>query len=107
MPSTATLLNQPKSQYAYEASGNLYLLLESFSNTTISVQYTSLTLLIFRVHEACDGIVLRQGDELALQCLIRGTTYTLTREHLYQLSKRELSELLDHLGIQDTLINLD
>ncbi len=107
MPSTAALLNQPISQYAFEASRNPYLLSHSFSNTTISLQYTSLTLLIFRVHEASEGIVLRQGDELALQCLIRGTTYQLTREHLYQLSKRELSELLNHLGIQDTLINLD
>ncbi len=107
MPSTAALSIQPKSQYAFEISGNLYQQLESLSSTTISLQYTLHTLLTFRVHEASEGIILRQGTELALQCLIRGTRYKLTREHLYQLSNRELSELLNQVGIQEQQFSLD
>lgn len=107
MQRVAAPLSQPKSQYAY-MSGNFYQQLESLSSTTISLQYGPNTFLTFRVYEASEGMILRQGVEpVGLQCLIRGTTYKLTREHLYQLSNRELSELLNHLGIQDKHFRID
>jgi hypothetical protein len=108
MQRTVAPLNQPKSQYAFEMSGNFYQQLGSLSSTTISLQYGPNSFLTFKVYEASEGMILRQGVEpMAIQCLIRGTTYKLTREHLYQLSNRELSELLNHLGIQDQQFSLD
>lgn len=108
MQRTVAPLSQPKSQYAFEMSGNLYQRLGSLSSTTISLQYGPNTFLTFKVYEASEGMILRQGVEpIALQCLIRGATYQLTREHLYQLSNRELSELLNHLGIQDKHFRID
>lgn len=108
MQRTVVPLTQSKSHYAFEMSGNIYQQLGSLSSTTISLQYGPNSFLTFRVYEASEGMILRQGSEsMALQCLIRGTIYTLTREHLYQLSNRELSELLNHLGIQDKHFSVD
>jgi hypothetical protein len=108
MQRTVAPLSQPKSQYAFEMSGNLYQRLGSLSSTTISLQYGPNSFLTFKVYEASEGMILRQGDEpTALQCLIRGTMYQFTHEHLYQLSNRELSELLDHLGIQDKYFSIN
>jgi hypothetical protein len=108
MQRTAAPLSQSKSQYAFDMSGNIYQELRSLSSTTISLQYGSNSFLTFKVYEASEGMIQRQGGEaIALQCLIRGTVYKLTREHLYQLSNRELSELLNHLGIQDKHFSID
>jgi|SRR5919199_6551798 hypothetical protein len=75
--------------------------LENISNTTISLQYNRDTFLSFKVYEASEGFIMRQGDEIiGFDCLIRGTTYRFTREHLEQLSTRELHELCNQLGIQ-------
>ncbi len=104
MLETIIALSQPKSKYSFEIAESLYQQLESVSSTTISLQYDANNFLTFKVYEASEGIILRQGLEwLGVQCLIRGTTYRLTCEHLEQLSHRELQELLNHLGIQDNL----
>ncbi|AFZ20960.1 hypothetical protein [Allocoleopsis franciscana] len=108
MQRTVAPLSQSKSQYSFEMSDNIYQQLGSLSSTTISLQYGPTSFLTFKVYEASEGMIQRQGGEaIALQCLIRGTVYKLTHEHLYQLSNRELSELLNHLGIQDKHFNLD
>jgi hypothetical protein len=108
MQRTVAPLSQTKSQYAFEMSENLYQRLGSLSSTTISLQYGPTSFLTFKVYEASEGMIQRQGDEpVALQCLIRGTVYRLTQEHLYQLSNRELSELLNHLGIPEKYFNIN
>ena len=108
MLETIIALNQSNSEYAFEIAESLYQRLESISSTTISLQYDANHFLTFKVYEASEGIILRQGVEfMGVQCLIRGTTYRLTREHLDQLSNRELRELLNHLGIQDSHLQLN
>jgi hypothetical protein len=108
MLETIIALSQSKSEYAFEIADSLYERLESVSSTTISLQYDANNFLTFKVYEASEGIILRQGVEfMGVQCLIRGTTYRLTREHLDQLSNRELRELLNHLGIQDSHLQLN
>jgi phenylalanyl-tRNA synthetase beta subunit len=47
------------------------------------------------------AVIVRQGfKNVALQCQIRGTTYTFTDEHLDQMSKREINDLFNHLGVK-------
>ncbi|HEY9611531.1 hypothetical protein [Allocoleopsis sp.] len=108
MLETIIALSQSKSEYAFEIAESLYQRLESISSTTISLQYEVNNFLTFKVYEASEGIILRQGLEfMGVQCLIRGITYRLTHEHLDQLSNRELRELLNHLGIQDSHFQLN
>ncbi|MEW6492535.1 MAG: hypothetical protein AB1589_08500 [Cyanobacteriota bacterium] len=86
--------------------GDVHQQLNSIPNTIISLQYQSNKFLTFKVNEASYGAVLRQGAEdtnIALQCQIRGTTYTFTRDHLDQLSNRECRELLNQLGLTEYL----
>ncbi len=45
------------------------------------------------------AIVRRGGIEIALEGRMRGTPYTFTSEHVEQMSKRELNDLLNYLGI--------
>ncbi len=87
-----------------EGLADFYQQLNSIPNTIISLQYQANKFLTFKVNEASYGAVLRQGADdtnIVLQCQIRGTTYTLTRNHLEQLSNRECSELLNHLGLAE------
>lgn len=89
-----------------EGLADFYQQLNSIPNTIISLQYQADKFLTFKVNEASYGSVLRQGAEdtnIVLQCQIRGTTYTFTRNHLDQLSNRECRELLNHLGLAEFL----
>ncbi len=82
------------------ATENFYQQINSLSNTIISLQYKPKQFLSFKLNEAKLGAIVRQGvKEIALQCQIRGTTYTFTSEHVEQMSKRELNDLLNYLGI--------
>lgn len=86
--------------------GDVYQQLNSIPNTIISLQYETNKFLTFKVNEASYGAVLRQGAEdtnIALQCQIRGSTYTFNRDHLDQLSNRECRELLNQLGLAEFL----
>lgn len=101
MLETIALLDNLRSELAFKVSDNFYQQLDNISNTTLSLQYDRHNFLTFKVYEASQGVILRQEVEnIALQCRIRGATYRFTREHLEQLSNRELRELFDHLGVQ-------
>jgi len=92
-----------KTAFHSVASENFYQKLQSLSNTIISLQYNPDNFLTFKVQEASFGSIVRHGNEnIAIQCQIRGTTYTFTHEHLDQMSKRELNDLVNQLGL-DTL----
>ena len=92
---------QTKTDFHSVASENFYQKLQSLSNTIISLQYKPGNFLTFKVQEASFGSIVRQENEtIAIQCQIRGTTYTFTHEQLDQMSKRELNDLLNHLGLE-------
>ena len=92
-----------KTNFHSVASENFYQQLQSLSNTIISIQYNPNNFLTFKVQESSFGAIVRQGMEnIAIRCQIRGATYTFTHEHLDQMSKRELNDLLNQLGL-DTL----
>ena len=96
--------NNKKSEKNYVVAGNFYQQVKKLSSTIISLQYKPKEFLSFKVYEANLGAIVRQGvKDIALQCQIRGITYTLVKEHLDQMSKRELNELLNHLGLGDSL----
>jgi hypothetical protein len=100
MHQTIGLLSNPKSEFHVEVPEDFYQRLENISSTIISFQYSPNKLLTFKVYEASQGAILRRGlKNIALRCQIRGTTYTFTREHLEQLSKRECHELFNHLRV--------
>jgi hypothetical protein len=100
MPSTSGLLYQLNSRVEANIPESFYRVSQGISNTIISLQYTYSELLVFKVHEASYGaIVHEKKGEVVLQCEIRGTQYSLTRDHLEQMSNRECSELFNHLGI--------
>jgi hypothetical protein len=96
------LLDSPKSKFHVEASENLYQRIKIIPNTIISIQYNSNKFLAFKVNEASQGAIVREGQNPAIQCKIRGTRYTLTHEHLNQLNTRERRDLFSHLGIAST-----
>lgn len=95
-----TLLGKPYFNYSFQEKNYFYYFLQKLSNTTIFFQYDTENFLSFKVYEASQAVLvyLRSG-EIALRCQIRGTTYTLTQEHLVQMSNRESNELFNHLGI--------
>ncbi|MGQ4650666.1 hypothetical protein [Lyngbya aestuarii] len=72
----------------------------------ISLPYTSSKLLSFRVEEARQGKIMLSDRDIALQCQIRGITYTLTREHLNTLSESQRNDLYRHLGVNSNLWQL-
>jgi hypothetical protein len=81
-------------------SEEFYQSLKELSNTIISLQYAPKEFLSFKVREATLGRIVSQGlGDTVFQCQIRGTTYTFTREHLEQMSKREFNELFAHLRL--------
>lgn len=93
---------QPKTNFHSVVSGDFYQNLQSLSNSIISLQYKPDKFLTFKVQEASFGSIVRQENKnIAIRCLIRGTTYTFTHEHLDQMSKRELNDLFNHLGVDN------
>ena len=91
----------PETEANSGASENFYWQLKDRSSSIISLQYNPNDFLSFKVYEATCGVIVRQGfKNVALQCQIRGTTYTFTDEHLDQMSKREINDLCNHLGVQ-------
>jgi len=94
------LLSNPDSKFSSNAVVDFYKQAKNIPNTIISIQYNYNKLLTFKVYEATKGVIVhRENKEAALQCKIRGISYTLTREHLKQMSNRECQELFNHLGI--------
>ena len=100
MPSTIASFSNKKSSFTFEIVENLYQQLESIPNTTISLQYDPNNFLSFKIYEASKGVIVDQDRENSVvQCQIRSTTYTFTREHLDQLSNREHRELFSQLEL--------
>lgn len=96
----------PGTEFYSVASKDFYQEINSSSNTIISLQYKPKQLVSFKVYEAKSGAIVRLGpSDIALRCQIRGTTYTFTNEHIDQMSVRELSELLNHLGMDAKQLN--
>lgn len=86
---------------------DFYQQLNEFSNTTISISYTSKKLLVFRVSNAFKAEILWSGtNAIGLQCWIDDKLYTFKREHLNQMSNRELLELFNHLKIDGSQLLL-
>lgn len=81
------------------SSEDIYEQLASTPDTTISLPYDSEKFLSFKVYEASQGAIVRQDKNVVLRCQIRGTTYTLTRDHLDLLSNGERRDLFNYLGI--------
>jgi hypothetical protein len=94
------LLNKHYLNLNHQENNYLNYFLQQLSNTTIFFQYDTETFLSFKVYEASQGVLvyLRSG-EIALQCQIQGTTYTLTQEHMIQIGNRERHELFNQLGV--------
>jgi len=97
------LLNHTVSYKSSLTGADFYQQLNDSSNTTISISYTPKTLLVFRVSKACKGEILWSGfNAIGIQCWIDDKLYTFKREHLNQMSNRELLELLNHLKIDSS-----
>lgn len=99
MQLSIALPNDSETEATLFASENFYCILNNRSSSIISLQYNPDEFLSFKVYEANQGAIVRRGfKDIALQCQIRGTTYTFSDEHLDQMSKRELNDLFNHLG---------
>ncbi len=97
---TALALSPSVTEFYFVAPEDFYQTQNSISNTIISIQYDPNKFLSFKIYEAKFGSIVRQGvEDIALQCQIRGYTYTFTREHMDQMSNRELNDLFNHLRI--------
>lgn len=71
-----------------------------YFSTILCIQYTERRPLVFKVHEASRGKIVRlENNEVTLQCYIRGSLYTFYREHLESLSQNEQNQLYSHLEI--------
>ena len=100
MPLTIALTAPTETSLDSVGSEDFYQAIRSSSNTIISIQYKSNEFLSFKVYEARSGVIVNQGvNDIALQCKIRGTSYTFNRRHLDQMSKREINELFNHLRL--------
>ena len=96
----------PGTEFYSITSEYFYQEINNSSNTIISLQYKPKQFVSFKVYEAKRGAIVRLGpNDVALRCQIRGTTYTFTNEHIDQMSVRELSELLNHLGMDANQLN--
>ena len=96
----------PGTEFYSVASSDFYQEINNSSSTIISLQYKPKQFVSFKVYEAKGGAIVRQGaNDVAIRCQIRGTTYTFTNEHIDQMSLRELSELLNHLGMNANQLN--
>lgn len=95
-----TLLENSYFNYHYQESNYFYYFLQKLSKTEIFIQYDSETFLSFKLYEVSQGVlVYLRSREMALKCQIRGTTYTLTPEHMVQMSNRDRNELFNQLGV--------
>lgn len=95
-----TLLENSYFNFHYQESNYFYYFLQKLSKTEIFLQYDSETFLSFKLYEVSQGVlVYLRSREMALQCQIRGTTYTLTPEHMVQMSNRDRNELFNQLGV--------
>ncbi len=94
------LLDKPYFNFNHKKSNYFYYILQQRSNITIFIQYDCETFLSFKVYEVSHGVLvyLRSG-EIALQCQIRGNTYTLTPSHMALMTNRECHELFSYLGV--------
>jgi nitrogen regulatory protein PII len=69
-------------------------------STILCIQYTERRPLVFKIHEASQGKIVRlENNEVTLQCYIRGSLYIFYREHLESLSQNEKNQLCSHLEI--------
>ena len=97
---SALALSPSVTEFYFVAPEDFSQTQNSISNTIISIQYDPNKFLSFKIYEVKFGSIVRQGvEDIALQCQIRGYTYTFTREHMDQMSKRELNDLFNHLRI--------
>lgn len=97
---SALALSPSVTEFYFIAPEDFYQTQNSLSNTIISIQYDRHKFLSFKIYEAKFGSIVHQGvEDTALQCQIRGYTYTFTREHMDQMSNRELNDLFNHLKI--------
>ena len=100
---TINVLDKLRVQPTFKVAQTHDQRLENISGTIISLQYGSNNFLTFKVYEASEGVLKGQDmGNISLECKIRGTTYIFSSEHLFQLSKRELDELFNQLGIQSS-----
>lgn len=66
----------------------------------ISLQYNEKDFLTFKVTDTGWGRILQLGlGMIALQCQIRGVTYTFYPRHLENMSETERQSLFIHLGL--------
>lgn len=103
MPLTIAPTAPTKTAFDGVGSEDFYQQVRSSSNTIISIQYKPKEFLSFKVYEARSGVIVNEGvNDLALQCQVRGTSYTFNRKHLDQMSKREINELFNHLMLDSS-----
>ena len=70
----------------------------------ISLQYNERDFLTFKVTDTGWGRILNLGlGEIALQCQIKGVTYTFYPQHLENMSEIERQSLFMHLGLNNKL----
>lgn len=71
-----------------------------YFSTILCIQYTERRPLVFKIHEASQGKIVRlENNEVTLQCYIRGSLYIFYQEHLESLSQGEQEQLYSHLEI--------
>ncbi|HEY9739736.1 MAG TPA: hypothetical protein V6C90_04535 [Coleofasciculaceae cyanobacterium] len=99
MPPTIALYPQATDFFSV-VPDDFYQQIKNSSETIISLQYNRDKFLTFKVYEVRLGALVGEGfKDITLQCQIRGATYIFTHEHIEQMSKRELNDLFNHLGI--------
>ena len=102
------LLDKPYLNFDYQKTNYCQYFLQKLSNTRIFFQYDAETFISFKVYEASQGVlVYLKSGEIAIQCQIQGTTYTLTQEHMIQIGHRERQELFNQLGVNGSQIFRD
>ncbi|MGB7444775.1 MAG: hypothetical protein WA919_27215 [Coleofasciculaceae cyanobacterium] len=68
----------------------------------ISLQYNERDFLTFKVTDTGWGRILQLGlGAIALQCQIKGVTYTFYPRHLGNMSETERQSLFIHLGLNN------
>ncbi len=81
-------------------SATIYQPSKAVSSAIISIDYQPKQFLSFDVTEASQGhIVCSDNRATALECQIRGTTYTFNPKHLEIMSNSERYILYSHLDV--------